>query len=149
MTKATGGVDPKDSTGVLSGEFSDAEPPPTSDRDIAHEHVDKQPDERRVTGPTPNGNVDSVSPSKGALRLGIESDARYFRNVARVGQQVADALFYAHRQGVIHRDIKPANLLMDIQGHVWITDFGLVGFGGFRRHDALRRTPRNTHVHAT
>jgi WD40 repeat protein len=45
--------------------------------------------------------------------------------VARVDLQAADALAYAHRQGIVHRDIKPSNLLLDQQGTVWITDFGL------------------------
>jgi serine/threonine protein kinase len=45
--------------------------------------------------------------------------------VARVGLQVAEALAYAHGQGVLHRDIKPSNLLLDVQGTVWVTDFGL------------------------
>ncbi len=47
------------------------------------------------------------------------------REAARIALQVAEALAYAHAQGVIHRDIKPSNLLLDAQGTVWITDFGL------------------------
>ena len=49
----------------------------------------------------------------------------YWQSIAKIGLQIADALDYAHEQGVLHRDIKPANLLLDAQGTVWITDFGL------------------------
>ena len=47
------------------------------------------------------------------------------RHVAQIGVQVAEALAYAHAQGVLHRDVKPSNLLLDEQGTVWVTDFGV------------------------
>ncbi len=47
-----------------------------------------------------------------------------WRFVAEVGRQAADALHYAHKQGVLHRDVKPANLILDGET-VWIADFGL------------------------
>jgi serine/threonine protein kinase/tetratricopeptide (TPR) repeat protein len=53
------------------------------------------------------------------------SGSQYWDNVARIGLHVAEALQYAHDQGILHRDIKPSNLLMDLRGTVWVTDFGL------------------------
>jgi len=49
----------------------------------------------------------------------------YFRSVAQIGRQAALGLAHAHSRGIVHRDIKPSNLLLDTDGVVWITDFGL------------------------
>jgi tetratricopeptide (TPR) repeat protein len=56
------------------------------------------------------------------------TDQSYYRNVARIGTQLAEALAYAHGQKILHRDIKPANVLLATDGGVWICDFGLAKF---------------------
>lgn len=68
-----------------------------------------------------SGSFSSVSSSSGSY----SSRHQYYRNIARIGQQISDALDYAHSKKILHRDIKPSNLLIDSAGHVWVTDFGL------------------------
>jgi serine/threonine protein kinase/WD40 repeat protein/Tfp pilus assembly protein PilF len=75
----------------------------------------------------PSTEPESSPPGGSSSSLSIlgRTEAQYFRNVARLGMQAAEALAYAHSHGVLHRDIKPANLLLDLQGTIWVTDFGL------------------------
>ena len=79
---------------------------------------------------------DSARPASASSILG-QSGSPYYRSVARIGVQAAEALAYAHHQKVLHRDIKPSNLLLDLEGTVWVTDFGLAKAEG---NEALTQT---------
>ena len=48
-----------------------------------------------------------------------------FEHAAAIASDVASALGYAHRHGVVHRDIKPGNVLITNDGHIKVTDFGI------------------------
>jgi serine/threonine protein kinase len=61
----------------------------------------------------------------GTLKDAVDKGALPHSEVAYILRQVAAALDYAHRHGVIHRDIKPSNIMVDQDGNAFLTDFGI------------------------
>jgi len=90
-----------------------------------------------AAGSTPPGDVASSAAGSGSIHVpaehpatesiacAVQRDAEHFQLVARHIAAVADALDYAHGQGVIHRDIKPHNLMLGHDGRMMVSDFGL------------------------
>jgi WD40 repeat protein/serine/threonine protein kinase len=104
---------------LLTGEYNPAGAPGRADV--------LAPDARPpAAAALPAGDAASARPSDPSAPSALSASGRgYWRGVARIGVEVAEALHHAAGQGVLHRDIKPSNLLLDGQGNVWVTDFGL------------------------
>ena len=61
----------------------------------------------------------------GTLKQVMEADPLPSEEMLYLLKQVASALDYAHRQGVVHRDLKPSNIMIDREGNAFIADFGI------------------------
>ncbi|XP_024520155.1 CBL-interacting protein kinase 23 [Selaginella moellendorffii] len=71
------------------------------------------------------------------VRMKEEDARRYF-------QQLINAVDYCHSRGVYHRDLKPENLLLDTNGNLKISDFGLSALPQHLRPDGLLHTTCGT-----
>jgi serine/threonine protein kinase len=80
---------------------------------------------RTMNFPSPDAATSTASGTHSLSSSTLSSGTGYFDTVARLVAEVADALDYAHAQGVIHRDIKPSNLLLSPVGRLSMNDFGL------------------------
>ena len=59
------------------------------------------------------------------LATKLKQNRLQYREAAELVATVADALHYAHKQGLVHRDVKPGNILIGTDGKPYVVDFGL------------------------
>lgn len=101
-------------------------------------------------------NLDEVMASKSKIYFAMElvRGGELFSKIAkgRIKEdearhyfyQLISAIDFCHSRGVYHRDLKPENLLLDEQGNLKVTDFGLSAFSDHIRQDGLLHTSCGT-----
>jgi len=89
------------------------------------EHLTRKPEDRlHPLGSVVAHMLDGTALT-GSRNAPAAAQENYFRQVARLVRDAATGLHYAHGSGMLHRDVKPGNLLLDVEGRVFLTDFGL------------------------
>jgi WD40 repeat protein/serine/threonine protein kinase/tetratricopeptide (TPR) repeat protein len=109
---------------LITGQF-DADRSPIADGSVTEPCDDVAPTPAATANGPPADSSSAILPGSSELSSSSDHDRQFYRSIAQIGIQVAEALEYANRQGILHRDVKPSNLLLDNHGNVWVADFGL------------------------
>jgi len=60
-----------------------------------------------------------------SLNRMVEGKRLTLKEIVNLAVQIAETLDYAHRKGIVHRDVKPSNIILQANGQIKITDFGI------------------------
>ncbi|HXY33035.1 MAG TPA: serine/threonine-protein kinase [Planctomycetaceae bacterium] len=77
-----------------------------------------------TTAPPADRHAATSTPPLQRIRLSMD----YFRSIAKVILDAAEAFHHVHGLQILHRDLKPSNLMVDTAGQCWIIDFGLAAY---------------------
>ncbi len=97
-----------------------------------------------LPGPDLGSELERMKLGQAPQRLPAHRTTASNGRIAELVADVADALQYAHDQGIVHRDIKPSNLIFGADGRITVVDFGLAqveSLGSLTRTDVIQGSP--------